>query len=140
MNRHPSIPPPGPHPSCRHCGRAVDPLEVAHPGCVRLFLARARAVDEHPAAQCPELVGDIIRRMVGGELATAPEVVVRLVPPARSHPESWLAIVPRCPYCSTRHTHGAGKDGTTLGHRTAHCADFTGPGRELGYVLVRGAR
>lgn len=57
----------GPWPSCRHCGKAVDPLEVAHPSCVRLFLARARAVDEHPAAQGPELVGDIIARTYGGD-------------------------------------------------------------------------
>ncbi len=47
-----------------------------------------------------------------------------------------LWIVPRCPWCGKRHTHGAGctQDNPLdfLGHREAHC--LNGSGRD--YVLV----
>lgn len=36
----------------------------------------------------------------------------------------WLLIVPRCPFCSRKHTHGSprGLD-TTEEHRLSHCRD-----------------
>lgn len=51
-----------------------------------------------------------------------PEANVRLVPPRRPG-EAVLAIVPRCPYCQGRHTHGVGTDlrRPLLGTRVSHC-------------------
>ena len=49
-----------------------------------------------------------------------------------------LWIVPRCPWCGKRHTHGAGRPQDNpqdfLGHRIAHCSNNIALGR--GYDLV----
>lgn len=37
-----------------------------------------------------------------------------------------------CPYCGAEHTHGAGLDGRTLGHRVAHCTS----GGPRGYMIA----
>lgn len=47
-----------------------------------------------------------------------------LAPPRRpGHPWTW--IIPTCPYCGSRHTHGAGHDGNRAGTRIAHCHTST---------------
>lgn len=52
---------------------------------------------------------------------SAPEAPAYLSPPTRRS-EGWLWIVPKCPYCTREHVHGAGIDGTVDGHRVSHCA------------------
>lgn len=43
-----------------------------------------------------------------------------LTPPDRPG-RPWLWIIPSCPLCGSRHTHGAGLDGNRSGTRVAHC-------------------
>ncbi|MBF8187311.1 hypothetical protein ITP53_16540 [Nonomuraea sp. K274] len=43
-----------------------------------------------------------------------------LTPPRRRN-GPWLWIIPSCPFCGSRHTHGAGRDGNRSGSRVAHC-------------------
>ena len=54
-------------------------------------------------------------------LTEAPAI---LAPPRRRN-RPWLWIIPNCPYCGSRHVHGAGRDGNLAGTRTAHCATST---------------
>ena len=42
---------------------------------------------------------------------------------------TWRLIA--CPYCGTRHIHGAGTDGTSDGHRISHCVN----GDNAGYII-----
>jgi hypothetical protein len=51
-------------------------------------------------------------------------------PPRRGLCFTWLVL--DCPHCHQQHTHGAGMDGTTSGHRVSHCSsNVTNPGYYL---------
>jgi hypothetical protein len=67
---------------------------------------------------------------------TPPIAYAELIPPGPGHREWFLWVVLDCPYCHQRHTHGAGADGTTDGHRGAHCSDGLAR-RDPGYVIVK---
>ena len=62
-----------------------------------------------------------------------PEVRGQLIPPGGPG-EGWKVKIV-CPLCGEIHTHGAGSDGTCLGHRLAHC--WQRPMKEPGsYIIV----
>ncbi len=50
-----------------------------------------------------------------------PRVVGRLAAPAGDQ-DVWTVSI-ECPHCGTTHVHGAGRHGTDLGDRVAHCSN-----------------
>jgi len=65
-------------------------------------------------------------------LATVPPIALATL---ERHATGYLWIVPVCPHCHQRHTHGggplAGNPRDLLGHRVGHCIGMESSGYEL---------
>ena len=81
----------------------------------------------------PTLIPKIFLQRGDGMDSNIPVIVGELIPIKSGRNTSYIVKV-KCPYCGKQHTHGAGNDGTLLGHRLAHCAGDV-PGKGKGYDI-----